>query len=278
MQANASSAARAECRTLGQGSALRRQEATVHDERRVRTADGVDLLVCVDGNPDADVAVVLAHGFSMTSRSPGMTALAGELGRRGFAVWRFDFRGHGASGGFSTLGDAEIWDLHAVVARARARSARVVVVGASMGGFIALRHAALLGGEDAVVAVSAPAEWGVAHLPRARVLTLAATTGLGRRLLAARGTRVSGAPPRRIASPPELAPDLKVPVAIVHGSHDPYVPLDDGLHIYEQLGGPREILVLPGYGHAEAGYSARFADVLEPLVRELLAAAPASSA
>ena len=59
-----------------------------------------------------------------------------------------------------------------------------------MGGFVALRHAALLGGEDAVIAISTPATWGISHRLRGRALILAAQNRIGRRILSSRGTRV----------------------------------------------------------------------------------------
>ena len=52
----------------------------------------------------------------------------------------FDFRGHGRSGGLSTLGDREINDLDVAVAYARELGyQRVAAVGFSMGGSIVLR-------------------------------------------------------------------------------------------------------------------------------------------
>src|SRR5262249_60044669 len=70
------------------------------------------------------------------------------------------FRGHGRSGGASTLGDKEIKDLAAVVAYARELGyARVALVGFSMGASVVLRFAGLIGGADAVASVSGPGWW-----------------------------------------------------------------------------------------------------------------------
>jgi len=64
----------------------------------------------------------------------------------------FDFRGHGRSGGVSTLGDKEIKDIDVAVGYARELGyQRVATVGFSMGASIVLRHAGLIGDVNAVV-------------------------------------------------------------------------------------------------------------------------------
>ncbi|MHC8562396.1 alpha/beta fold hydrolase [Streptomyces albidoflavus] len=77
----------------------------------------------------------------------------------------FSFRGHGASGGRSTVGDREVIDLAAAVAWARRLGHRTVwTIGFSMGGSVVLRHAALYpaGGPDAHGSAHADAH-GPAH-------------------------------------------------------------------------------------------------------------------
>ncbi len=131
------------------------------------------------------MALVLAHGFSMTSSDWRLTAVADGLAGAGHAVFTFDFRGHGRSAGISTLGDLEILDLDAVVRLARRRGhAKIVVIG-SLDGRVRPRSVAqpLLGGEDAVIAISTPATWGISHRIRGRALFLAAQNRIGRRVL-----------------------------------------------------------------------------------------------
>jgi pimeloyl-ACP methyl ester carboxylesterase len=235
------------------------------------TEDGVDIATRVDGRPGAPVALVIAHGFSMTSTDRRLVAVANLLAEAGRAVYTFDFRGHGQSGGTSTLGDRETLDLDVVVRRAREDDhEKVVVIGASMGGFVALRHAALMGGVDAVIAVSTPAVWGTSPRLRARALVAAIHNPVGRRILLARGTRIDTGVRMPPASPAELAPRITIPVALVHGDRDPYVPPDDAVLLHERLGGYRRLVLLPGFGHAETAYSPAFAPVLDSLVDELL--------
>jgi pimeloyl-ACP methyl ester carboxylesterase len=71
-------------------------------------------------------------------------------------------------------------------------------------------------------------------------------------------------------SPAELAPQITIPVALVHGDVDPYVPVDDAEMLHERLAGYRRLVLLPGFGHAEVAYSRDFAPLLDGLVDELL--------
>src|SRR5690606_25145415 len=121
------------------------------------TQDGVPITACHDPGPDGvDLAFVVAHGFTGTWRRPADRRVAGRLADFGGVV-TFDFRGHGSSGGVSTVGDREVEDLAAAVAWARALGhKRVVTLGFSMGAAVAIRHAALYGGVGAVAAVSGP--------------------------------------------------------------------------------------------------------------------------
>ena len=70
---------------------------------------------------------------------------AGARVRTRAASWPFDFRGHGSSGGQSTVGDREVLDVDAAVRWARLLGyRRVATVGFSMGASVVVRHAALL--------------------------------------------------------------------------------------------------------------------------------------
>jgi pimeloyl-ACP methyl ester carboxylesterase len=218
----------------------------------------------------------MAHGFSMSSADQRLSALVAWLADAGRAVYTFDFRGHGRSGGTSTLGDLEMLDLDAVVRLAGERGhEKIVVIGASMGGFVALRHAAELGGADAVIAISTPAVWGVSPRLRARALVVAVHNRVGRRILSARGTRVDR--PVRVppSSPADLAPLITIPVALVHGDRDPYVPADDAVLLHDRLAGYRRLVLLPGFGHAETAYTRDFAPRLSSLIDDLLRHGPA---
>lgn len=258
--------------TATRGSVPSPDGGTTPTERPVVTRDDVRLSSLAYGPPDADVSVVFAHGFTGSQHNPKVVALARHLAARGMAVYTADFRGHGASGGLSTLGDREVDDLEAVVDGARLRHPRVVSVGASMGAFVALRHAGLGGRIDAVIAISSPADGREPRLTRARLLGRVIRSEHGRRLLVRYGTRVDPLHAVVTPAPLDLAGAIApVPVAIIHGRRDRYVPVGDAYELYARLGEPRRLVILPQFGHAEAGFTPEFFTLLEELIRELLA-------
>src|SRR5487761_1111571 len=95
-----------------------------------------------------DLAIVIAHGFTLSWQRPHVWRIANRLNTMAGVVV-FDFRGHGRSGGLSTMGDREIKDLDAVLAWARRLGyQRIAAVGSTMGGEVVLPHAGLSGGVD----------------------------------------------------------------------------------------------------------------------------------
>ncbi|GGO46569.1 hypothetical protein GCM10012287_17240 [Streptomyces daqingensis] len=125
----------------------------------LRTADGVRIEAVYDpyagpavtgddgtavrGLRQGPCAIVLAHGFSGAADRPAIRRAARLFTQYG-AVVTFSFRGHGRSGGHSSVGDREVLDLAAAVSWARALGhARVATVGFSMGGSVVVRHGAL---------------------------------------------------------------------------------------------------------------------------------------
>jgi len=236
-------------------------------------------LVTADGVPidaahlpgDSDLAIVLAHGFTLSWQRPAVWQVATRLNRVGGVV-TFDFRGHGRSGGLSTMGDRETRDLEVAVAYARELGyRRVATVGFSMGASIVVRHAALVGGVDAVVSVSGPGRWYFRGTKSMRRVHWAVERRLGRvvtRTLL--NTRVSPVrwdpvplPPAEAAA--RIAP---IPLLVVHGDQDLYFPTDHAQQLYAAAGDPKELWIVPGFGHAESGADAALVDRIGQWVRE----------
>lgn len=91
----------------------------------------------------SELALVVAHGFSGHMHRPAVQRVAGLLTHYAGVV-TFSFRGHGRSGGRSTVGDREVLDLLAAVRWARLLGHdRVATIGFSMGGSVVLRQAGL---------------------------------------------------------------------------------------------------------------------------------------
>ncbi|MBQ0830805.1 alpha/beta hydrolase [Streptomyces tagetis] len=227
----------------------------------LRTADGVRVdAVYAPGAAAGDAGApvfVVAHGFTGDADRPHVRRVAAALARHG-AVVTFSFRGHGASGGRSTVGDREVLDLAAAVAWARGFGhARLVTVGFSMGGSVVLRHAALYGadaaGPDAVVSVSSPARWyyrGTAPMRRLHWLVMRPAG----RLVSRWGlrTRVHHRDWDPVPlSPVEAAARIGVPLLLVHGDRDAYFPLDHPRMLAGAAGDRGELWLEPGMGHAE---------------------------
>ncbi|MFI0963820.1 alpha/beta hydrolase [Streptomyces sp. NPDC021080] len=247
--------------------------------RFLRTADGVTIDAAHDPGTESsgDLAFIVAHGFTGDLDRPHVRRAAGALARHG-AVVTFSFRGHGASGGRSTVGDREVLDLTAAVAWARELGySRIVTVGFSMGGSVVLRHAALHGergpgpadGEpglgrerggrteartDAVVSVSAPARWyyrGTAPMRRVHWLVtrpegrIVGRVGLRTRIHHRDWDPVPASP---VECVPYIAP---TPLLIVHGDRDGYFPLDHPRMLADASGGHAELWLEHGMGHAE---------------------------
>lgn len=210
-----------------------------------------------------DRVFVVAHGFTGSWRRPAVGAVLDGLRAHG-AVIGFDFRGHGASTGLSTVGDREVRDLEAAVGWARRLGyRRVVTVGFSMGGSVVLRHAALYDGVAAVVAVSAPARWYYRDTPPMRRVHFAIERRTGRAVARfVLRTRISA----RTWDPVPLAPFeaaaaiAPTPLLVVHGDSDPYFPLDHPRQIHAAAGAPKDLWIEPGLGHAENAVGADLVD------------------
>ncbi|WP_176740448.1 alpha/beta hydrolase [Streptomyces sp. Ncost-T10-10d] len=220
-------------------------------------------------------AIVVAHGFTGSVDRPAVRRAAGVFARRA-AVITFSFRGHGGSGGRSTVGDREVLDLAAAVEWARALGhRRIVTVGFSMGGSVVLRHGALYTGRstadaeaggvtgregrieahaDAVVTVSAPARWYYRGTAPMRRLHWVVTRPVGR-LVGHYGfrTRIDRNDWNPVPLPPVEAAGLiaPAPLLIVHGDQDPYFPLDHPRMLADAAGDGAELWLERGMGHAE---------------------------
>lgn len=195
-------------------------------------------------------AVVLAHGFTASSHDPHVAALAEALHHSGVDVVTYDARGHGESGGESTLGDSERHDVAAAVAAARDRVDRVVVVGASMGAIAVLRHAADDAALAGVVSVSCPSRWRVPRSPVGMLAAAMTQTRLGRSY-AGRFARVRVAGRWTNPCPPvDLVGRVRAPLALVHGARDRFIGTRDARELYEAAGDPRRLSIVDRMGHA----------------------------
>jgi pimeloyl-ACP methyl ester carboxylesterase len=221
------------------------------------TEDGVSLRATWSDTGDPDTVIVVAPGFTGHGGMGVLRRLTARLARHA-AVLVVDLRGHGTSGGLCTLGAAEPADLDAAVRWARRQGyRRVLTLGFSFGGAVALCHAALRGGVDAVAAVSAPSRWYIRDTPVMRRLHPMAETAAGRALARAvfkvrldAGWRT--VPPSPLELVHRIAP---TPVLVVHGDRDNYFPIEHPLALAAAAGEGCDLWLEPGFGHAENAVS-----------------------
>jgi fermentation-respiration switch protein FrsA (DUF1100 family) len=157
------------------------------------------------------------------------------------------------------MGAIEHLDVDAVVRRARMDGfRRIISFGGSMGGIAVVRHAALLGGVDGVVAVSTPARWGGHESEAVRRAQWLTVTRGGRATLRALGVRV--VPEWTWAESPldVVAGIAPTPLLIVHGRNDHFFDEEEAWALYREAGQPKRLLLGSRFGHAEDGYTASF--------------------
>lgn len=223
----------------------------------VTSADGVALGGIHLPGPGGgrDTAFAVCHGFTHHTRHPATRRVLAALARRAGVV-ALDMRGHGRSGGRSTVGDRELLDLDAAVAWARAAGyARVVSVGFSLGAAVALRQAALgAAAPDAVVAVSAPARWYSRETAPMRRVHWLLEQPHGRLVARLLGVRLDGAwavvPPSPVEVVGAVAP---TPLLLVQFAGDRYFSAAHATALAAVARGHAELWIEPGAGHGESG-------------------------
>ncbi|HEX6201060.1 MAG TPA: alpha/beta hydrolase, partial [Thermoanaerobaculia bacterium] len=226
--------------------------------------------------------VLLVHGFAEHRRR--YDVLAGELAGAGFAVHRFDLRGHGESGG--RRGHVERFadyrgDLERVAAAVLPASAGdgppAVLLGHSLGGLVALDAVLARPGRFRGLALSSPFLAPAFRLPP----FVRAFAGAAARL-APDAEFEAGIDPEGLSRDPEVvrryredplvlhrltaawlravldaqarvlerAGDVRLPLLLLLGEADPIADPARGRELFERLGSPEKRLeVYPGYRH-----------------------------
>ena len=229
------------------------------------TADGLRISAShtAGPSPGGQLAFVVVHGFTGGWRQERVQKVIAGLRDFGGVV-ALDLRGHGRSGGKSTLGMDEVHDVAAAVTWARGLGyQQVVSVGFSMGGSVVVREAALhrqtTAQVDAVVSVSGTAFWYYRGTPVMRLVHRLVETPAGRAAMRTRGVRIGSDPwPTPPPIPPvEAAAELGgIPLLVVHGTVDRYFPVEHAHALYRAAidGGSTqsEEWIIDGFGHAES--------------------------
>jgi len=186
----------------------------------------------------AGPTLLFLPGYASDMEGTKALALDGFAERRGLAMLRLDYSGTGSSAGSFENGTLAMWLEEVLAAIDLLTEGPVVVIGSSMGGWIAL-HLALLRADrvTALVGIAAApdfTDWGFANADAAENAGIA--SGFwesGQRLLL-------------------LDKDIEIdcPVRLIHGEADSEVPLEIAFLLMRALrSADVQLLTLKGGGH-----------------------------
>ena len=197
--------------------------------------------------------LVFLPGYASDMEGAKALALDAFAEESGLAMLRLDYSGTGSSGGRFEDGTLAKWLEDALAAIDRLTEGPIILIGSSMGGWIAL-HLALLRPErvHSLVGVAAApdfTDWGFPEHLKERLAadeTLRRDSPYGGEQVTTAGFWSSGQDLLLLAD--QIAIDC--PVRLVHGEADPDVPLDVA---FRTMGALRsadvQLLVLKGGGH-----------------------------
>ena len=186
----------------------------------------------------ASPTLVFFPGYASDMEGAKALALDGFAQRCGLGMLRFDYSGTGSSGGAFEEGTLARWLEESLTVIDQLTQGPLLLVGSSMGGWVAL-HVALLRRErvQALVGIAAApdfTEWGFSDRQAAEKAGIS------------RGFWESGQHLRLLDR--EIAIDR--PVRLVHGELDRDVPLDVALRTIRQLrSADVQLTVIKGGGH-----------------------------
>jgi pimeloyl-ACP methyl ester carboxylesterase len=198
--------------------------------------------------------LVFLPGYASDMEGTKALALDAFAERRGIAMLRFDYSGTGSSGGKFEEGALELWLEEALATVDQLTAGPLILIGSSMGGWIAL-HLALLRPErvQALMGIAAApdfTDWGFsaeqkAALRRDGRIEEPNPYGPEPQLVTEAFWR-SGQQLRLLEG--EIA--IGCPVRLLHGEVDPEVPLDIALRLLRGLrSSDVQLNVLKGGGH-----------------------------
>lgn len=254
-------------------------------------ADGTVIAWLADGPQDVRATgTVWLGGFRSDMRGTKAEALAALARRSGRPALRFDYSGHGESGGDFAAGTITRWLDEAQAVVAAHGPARLVLVGSSMGGWIALllaRRLMAAGDGDRLAGL-------VLIAPAADMTEDLMWNAYGEAFRQAIVEHGRSERPSQYSDQPYVITRALIedgrnhlllddglavpcPVRIVHGDADPDVPWQHGLKLFRALSGPDVTLTLVKGGDHRLS-SPRDLALLADTVERLCAQADAASA
>lgn len=231
-------------------------------DHEIRHVDAEGTPIAVLHRAGADPGLVWLGGYRSDMRGTKAEALDAFAREHGKAFLRHDYSGHGASGGVFADGTISLWVSQSLAVFRRFTDGQQILIGSSMGAWIALRMVAELrkAGEDRVagLVLLAPAPDFTSDLVETRL------TKKQRRQLEADGfvSEISAYGPEPDIYTKALIEDGRAhrvltgiidtgcPVHILHGLADPDVPYAHAMKLVEHLPADDVTLTLiPGGDH-----------------------------
>ena len=214
--------------------------------------DGVRL--ALRRQPGRGPGIVFLHGLASDMQGEKARALASHARRRGWDFLRMDLSGHGSSGGAFLDGTVSRWRDDALLALESQGPGPVILVGSSIGGWIALLLALARPARVAGLLLVAPAPDMTRRLRE--TLPPQARAALREQGVWLRPSRYGAAIPITRAMMQDgdtlclLDGPVRVacPVRILHGQKDPDVPWQGSLRLAERLTSDDVELVLLKHG------------------------------
>jgi len=202
----------------------------------------------------ATPTLVFLPGYASDMDGAKAVALDGFAERRGAAMLRFDYSGTGASAGSFADGTLDRWRDDALAAIDALAAGPIILIGSSMGAWIAL-HVALTLPERiaALVGIAAApdfTDWGFSDALKKEVLEHGKIERRdrygGEPRLTTRGFWESGQAMQLLNAP--IA--IECPVRLVHGDADHDVPVGIAIRLMAQLrSADVQLNILKGGGH-----------------------------
>ena len=214
----------------------------MEEQGRLDRGDGTELAWIRHGGHRP--TVVFLPGFKSDMQGEKGTHLARFCAARGQAMLRFDYSGHGASDGTFTEGCIGDWAKDALAVIDREAEGQLVLVGSSMGGWIALlvarerpdRMAGLIGIAAAPDFTEALMWQAMPPAEQQRLLregSLTVESAYDSPLVITRRLIEDGRQHLLLGGPIAVS----CPVRLLHGQRDPDVPWETALRIAERLVG-----------------------------------------
>jgi len=249
-------------------------------EETVTTTDGLRLYLRRHEPASSRGEILIVHGFG--EHSGRYAGLTNHLVDRNYAVTAYDHRGHGLSDGLP--GHVESFaeydeDLTRMLKSVRSRSQvkPLFLIGHSMGGLIALRHAARNSSTLSGAIISAPlievavpvpahklmiARVGARMAPRMRLDNEIDPSNLSRDPEVGRAYAADPLVNRKVSAKwfaeatramqevVEWAPRIATPLLVMHGTDDRLASVDATRRLFERVTSEdKELVVYPGYYH-----------------------------